>query len=107
MSALSMDRPYPAYRSARRHLFSRAFSGVPPRFLALPLRSLKRTTSPFRCARMHIGTKEIDKVLLHQVGFIAQKRLARGVKLNLSEATALIATVLQECGLPCRNTQPG
>lgn len=31
-----------------------------------------------------------------QVGFIAQKRLARGLKLNQTEATALIASQLQE-----------
>lgn len=32
----------------------------------------------------------------HQVGALAQKRLARGVKLNSTEAIALIASVLQE-----------
>jgi urease gamma subunit len=31
-----------------------------------------------------------------QAGSLAQKRLARGVKLNTTEATALIASVLQE-----------
>ncbi|PWN44275.1 putative urease [Ceraceosorus guamensis] len=45
---------------------------------------------------MHLLPRERDKVLLHQVGALAQKRLARGVKLNQTEATALIATVLQE-----------
>lgn len=45
---------------------------------------------------MHLLPREVDKVLLHQVGSIAQKRLARGVRLNLTEATALIASVLQE-----------
>lgn len=34
--------------------------------------------------------------MLPQVGFIAQKRLARGLKLNQTEATALIATQLHE-----------
>lgn len=34
--------------------------------------------------------------MLHQLGFLAQKRLARGLKLNLTEATALIASQLQE-----------
>lgn len=33
---------------------------------------------------------------LFQAGSLAQKRLARGLKLNLTEATALIASVLQE-----------
>ncbi|KAJ3571151.1 hypothetical protein NP233_g3941 [Leucocoprinus birnbaumii] len=45
---------------------------------------------------MHLLPREQDKVLLHQVGFLAQKRLARGVKLNKTEAVALIASVLQE-----------
>lgn len=45
---------------------------------------------------MHLLPRETDKVLLHSVGFLAQKRLARGVRLNLTEATALIASVLQE-----------
>lgn len=34
--------------------------------------------------------------VLLQAGSLAQKRLARGLKLNLTEATALIASVLQE-----------
>ncbi|GAA5957918.1 hypothetical protein JCM3765_006204 [Sporobolomyces pararoseus] len=46
---------------------------------------------------MNLLPREIDKLLLlHQAGFLAQKRLARGLLLNLTEATALIATVLQE-----------
>jgi urease len=62
---------------------------------------------------MRILPREQEKVLLHQVraplltslaelivagqiGFLAQKRLARGVRLNQTEATALIASVLQE-----------
>ncbi|KAA1478514.1 urease [Dentipellis sp. KUC8613] len=45
---------------------------------------------------MRILPREQEKVLLHQIGFLAQKRLARGVKLNQAEATALIASQLQE-----------
>jgi len=46
---------------------------------------------------MNLLPREIDKLLLlHQAGFLAQKRLARGCRLNKLEATALIATVLQE-----------
>lgn len=45
---------------------------------------------------MHLTPREIDKLLLHQVGFLAQKRLARGVRLNHPEAVALIATQLLE-----------
>ncbi|KAI1383839.1 urease [Hypoxylon trugodes] len=45
---------------------------------------------------MHLVPKELDKLVLSQLGFLAQKRLARGVKLNHTEATALIANNLQE-----------
>lgn len=66
---------------------------------------------------MRIAPREQDKLLLHQVrrliavstlthltilhrfrqaGCLAQKRLARGLQLNQSEAVALIASVLQE-----------
>ncbi|KAF7727710.1 hypothetical protein EC973_007266 [Apophysomyces ossiformis] len=45
---------------------------------------------------MRLIPREIDKLLLHQVGYLAQKRLARGVKLNHTEATALIASQILE-----------
>jgi urease subunit gamma/beta len=45
---------------------------------------------------MHLTPREIDKLILHQAGFLAQKRLARGVRLNYVEAVALIATQLLE-----------
>lgn len=45
---------------------------------------------------MHLNPREIDKLLLHNAGFLAQKRLARGVRLNHPEAVALIATQLLE-----------
>src|SRR3954464_4981008 len=45
---------------------------------------------------MHLSPREVDKLLLHQAGFVAQKRLARGLKLNYPEAVALIATQLLE-----------
>ncbi|KAH0341370.1 urease, partial [Aureobasidium melanogenum] len=45
---------------------------------------------------MHLTPKELDKLVISQVGQLAQRRLARGVKLNQTEATALIASVLQE-----------
>ncbi|KAL0063479.1 Urease [Marasmius tenuissimus] len=45
---------------------------------------------------MHLLPRESEKLLLHQTGFLAQKRLARGVKLNYVESVALIASVLQE-----------
>jgi urease subunit gamma/beta len=43
-----------------------------------------------------LSPQEIDKLTLHQVGFLAQKRLARGVRLNHPEAVGLIATQLLE-----------
>ena len=49
-----------------------------------------------RISRMHLSPREIDKLLLHQAGFLAQKRLARGLRLNHPEAVALIATQLLE-----------
>ncbi|QSQ25182.1 urease subunit gamma [Pyxidicoccus parkwayensis] len=45
---------------------------------------------------MHLSPREIDKLLLHGAGFLAQKRLARGVRLNYPETVALIATQLLE-----------
>ncbi|KAL8311269.1 hypothetical protein RB597_002057 [Gaeumannomyces tritici] len=45
---------------------------------------------------MHLVPKELDKLAISQLGLLAQRRLARGVKLNHSEATALIANNLQE-----------
>src|SRR5690349_16225971 len=45
---------------------------------------------------MHLTPQEADKLSLHQAGFVAQKRLARGVRLNYPEAVALIATQILE-----------
>jgi urease subunit gamma/beta len=45
---------------------------------------------------MHLTPREIDKLMLHQAGVLAQKRLARGLQLNYPEAVALIATQLLE-----------
>jgi len=45
---------------------------------------------------MHLSPRELDKLTLHQAGFLAQKRLARGLRLNHPEAVALIAMVLLE-----------
>src|ERR1043165_6191064 len=45
---------------------------------------------------MHLSPRELDKLLLHNAGFLAQKRLARGLRLNHPEAVALIATQLLE-----------
>ncbi|HTI70884.1 MAG TPA: urease subunit gamma [Candidatus Limnocylindria bacterium] len=45
---------------------------------------------------MHLSPRDIDKLLLHNAGVLAQKRLARGLKLNYPESVALIAAQLLE-----------
>jgi urease subunit gamma/beta len=45
---------------------------------------------------MKLSPKEIEKLLLHNAGFVAQKRYARGILLNYPESVALIATQLLE-----------
>lgn len=45
---------------------------------------------------MHLSPRDIDKLLLHGAGFLAQKRLARGLRLGYPEAVALLATQLLE-----------
>ena len=45
---------------------------------------------------MHLSPRETEKLMLHQAGVLAQKRLARGTRLNYPEAVALIACQLME-----------
>ncbi len=45
---------------------------------------------------MRLAPRDLDKLILHGAGVLAQKRLARGVRLNYPEAIALIATQLLE-----------
>ena len=45
---------------------------------------------------MRLSPRDIDKLVLHNAGFVAQKRYARGLQLNYPEATALIAAQLLE-----------
>jgi urease subunit gamma/beta len=45
---------------------------------------------------MHLTPRDLDKLVLHGAGFVAQKRLARGLCLNYPEAVALLATQLLE-----------
>src|ERR1700750_1910636 len=45
---------------------------------------------------MHLAPRDIDKLLLHTAGVLAQKPLARGLRLNHPEAVALIAAQLLE-----------
>jgi len=45
---------------------------------------------------MHLTAREQEKLLLFLAGELAEKRKARGVKLNYPEAIALISSRLQE-----------
>ncbi|TKY59873.1 Urease protein [Spatholobus suberectus] len=45
---------------------------------------------------MKLSPREVDKLGLHNAGHLAQKRLARGLRLNYTEAVALIATQIME-----------
>jgi urease subunit gamma/beta len=45
---------------------------------------------------MHLTPHETDKLALHQAGFLAQKRLARGLRLNYPEAVALVGAQILE-----------
>ena len=45
---------------------------------------------------MHLSPRDLDKLLLHGAGVLAQKRLARGLRLNYPETVALLATQLLE-----------
>lgn len=41
---------------------------------------------------MRLSPREEDHLVLHAAGALAQKRLARGLRLNYTEAVALLAT---------------
>ena len=45
---------------------------------------------------MHLTPHEADKLALHEAGVVAQKRLARGLRLNYPEAVALIGAQILE-----------
>ena len=45
---------------------------------------------------MHLSPREIEKLMLHNAGALAQRRLARGLRLNHPESVALIASVVLE-----------
>jgi urease subunit gamma len=45
---------------------------------------------------MHLSPRETEKLLLFLAGELAEKRRARGLKLNYPEAIALISSQLQE-----------
>src|SRR5882724_7172068 len=45
---------------------------------------------------MHLSPRDLDKLMLHNAGFLAQKRLARGLRLNYPESVAIIAAQVLE-----------
>ncbi|KAE8911951.1 Urease [Phytophthora fragariae] len=45
---------------------------------------------------MRLSPREEDHLMLHSAGFLAQKRLARGLRLNYTESVALLATQVLE-----------
>lgn len=45
---------------------------------------------------MHLSPRELDKLMLHNAGFLAQKRYARGLQLNYVETVALISSQMLE-----------
>jgi urease gamma subunit len=49
---------------------------------------------------MRLLPREADKLALHNAGFLAQKRLARGLRLNYTEAVALIAAQVSPLAAP-------
>lgn len=65
----------------------------PAALFAAPV-SLK--TSIFKEKTLHLAPHETDKLMLVTIGHLAQRRLARGLRLNYPEAIALISLVLLE-----------
>ena len=49
-----------------------------------------------RVRRMHLSPRELDHMRIAEAGQLAQRRLARGLKLNQPEAVALIASQMLE-----------
>jgi len=45
---------------------------------------------------MKLSPKEMEKLMLHTAGELAKQRLGRGLKLNYTEAVALISSALME-----------
>jgi urease subunit gamma/beta len=45
---------------------------------------------------MHLSPRDFEKLMLHNAGYLAQKRLARGLRLNYPECVALIAAQMLE-----------
>jgi urease len=57
---------------------------------------LRRVATEQSRRGMHLSPREIDHLQLHNVGRLAQYRLARGVRLNIPESVALITMQMME-----------
>lgn len=67
------------------------------RRLATKAPSVSATTSSrFIRRQLHLSPREVDHLQLHTAGRLAQYRLARGVRLNVPEAVALITMQMME-----------
>lgn len=63
----------------------------------LPATRLAGRVPPRQARRdLHLTPRERDHLLLHDAGRLAQRRLARGLRLNVPEARALIAAQVSE-----------
>lgn len=58
--------------------------------------TLIRTANRGTLCHMHLTPREQEKLLLFVAAELARKRMARGVKLNIPEATALISAEILE-----------
>jgi urease subunit gamma len=53
-------------------------------------------TEPAQCTTMELTPREKDKLLLFTAALVAERRRARGLKLNYPEAVALISAAIME-----------
>jgi urease len=82
-------------RTAFSRLVSRKPSASPTVSLRTAVPVVGTTTTTFR-RELHLSPREAEHLQLHQVGRLAQYRLARGVRLNYVEAVALISMQMME-----------
>ena len=67
----------------------KSIQSVPSVFNIIPRSGSKKTG-------MHLSPRETEKLMIFLAGELAEKRRARGLKLNYPEAIALISSRLQE-----------
>src|SRR5437899_5696201 len=62
----------------------------------VPRLPAKKTTTYKRCAFMELTPREKDKLLIFTAALLAERRKARGLKLNYPEAVAYISAAILE-----------